>query len=98
MISLYDRAGVLVEQVVYRDMLGEERGRSLERASEKLCSTDPGGIWHRCARPDGCTPGAANSVRSPGLRQNLGPIHQNTVAARTTAPQGMPMAGLTPAS
>lgn len=64
-IRLYDRSGILVERVGYNDMLGEERGRSIERVSEYLCSDVPGGVWHRCSLPGGCSPGAHNSTRSP---------------------------------
>lgn len=64
-VRLYDRSGILVERVGYNDMLGEERGRSIERVSEYLCSAVPGGVWHRCSLPGGCSPGAHNSIHSP---------------------------------
>ena len=63
-VSLHDDAGVLVESVAYRDLLGKERGRSIERVSETACSALPGGVWHRSAARDGATPGAENSTRS----------------------------------
>lgn len=71
-IGLYDRSGVLIERVSYRDLLEEERGRSLERVSQYLCSEAPGGIWHRCAHPAGSTPGAENSIHSPGRAVEAG--------------------------
>ncbi len=64
-VRLYDQSGVLVERVGYNDMLGEERGRSIERVSEYLCSAAPGGVWHRCSLPGGCSPGARNSIHTP---------------------------------
>ncbi len=63
-VGLYDQSGILVERVGYNDMLGEERGRSIERVSEYLCSAVPGGVWHRCSLPGGCSPGARNSIHS----------------------------------
>ncbi len=63
-IELYDEDGVMVERVAYRDMLGDERGRSLERFSETVCSSDPRGVWHRCAASSGSTPGMDNSVHT----------------------------------
>lgn len=71
-VCLYDRSGVLVEQAGYRDLLGEERGRSIERISEHLCSAEPGGLWHRCALPGGSTPGVENSVHFTGVYSSEG--------------------------
>lgn len=65
-VKIFDAEGVLIEKVTYRDMLYEERGRSIERFSETSCSAVPGGIWHRCALKEGSTPGRENSVRSEG--------------------------------
>lgn len=62
-VSLFDESGVLVETVSYRDLLGDERGRSIERISTGACSARPGGIWHRCAAKRRATPGSENSTR-----------------------------------
>ncbi len=62
-VSLHDESGMLVEAVSYRDLLGDERGRSIERVSADACSGRAGGIWHRCAAKRGATPGDANSTR-----------------------------------
>jgi hypothetical protein len=76
-VSLHDAGGVLVESVAYRDLIGKERGRSIERFSETACSSAPGGVWHRSAARDGATPGAENSTRaraaSKGSRLALAP-------------------------
>jgi hypothetical protein len=61
-VALYDAAGVLAERVSYRDLLGAERGRSIERISTGCCSDRAGGIWHRCAAGPGATPGIENST------------------------------------
>jgi hypothetical protein len=63
-IELVDSAGVLVERISYRDLLGSERGRSIERVSESACSSLGGGIWHRSAARAGATPGTENSIRT----------------------------------
>lgn len=78
MVALYDEAGLLVEMIVYRDMMDEERGRSIERFSEYECSSVPGNLWHRCALPTGATPGTENSTRSGRFPRNDGlTIHPN---------------------
>ena len=79
-VSLFDEAGVLVERVSYRDLLGAERGRSIERASTEFCSDRAGGIWHRCAARLRATPGRENSTlvdrspRSGGLSVSPNPF------------------------
>jgi hypothetical protein len=62
-VLLFDETGVLVEAVSYRDLLGDERGRSIERVSTGVCSGRAGGIWHRCAAKRRATPGSENSTR-----------------------------------
>ena len=62
-IELFDEDGVLVERVSYHDLLGSERGRSIERISADVCSARAGGIWHRCAARARATPGKVNSTR-----------------------------------
>jgi len=62
MVTLYDPEGRIVERIEYRDLVGEERGRSIERFSTDVCSSFPGGLWHRCSSPSGSTPGADNSA------------------------------------
>ncbi len=64
MLELIDSSGNLAERVFYRDMMDDERGRSIERYSPKACSVAEGGIWHRCALAEGSTPGEVNSVFS----------------------------------
>jgi hypothetical protein len=64
MVAIHDGDGVLVERISYPALIGEERGRSIERTSPNACSSLDGGIWHRCALPAGSTPGRANSVAS----------------------------------
>lgn len=61
-VSLFDGGGVLVERVSYRDILGSERGRTIERVSPGVCSDFLGGIWHRCAARSGATPGEKNTA------------------------------------
>lgn len=61
-VTLVDGRGRIAEQVKYIDLLEGERGRSIERYSPRVCSSAPGGLWHRSASPDGSTPGAVNSV------------------------------------
>lgn len=61
-IEIFDSSGVLVERITYKNLLGSERGRSIERVSESACSGSPGGIWHRSADPSGSTPGQDNSI------------------------------------
>lgn len=63
-VALFDDSGVLVERVSYRDLLGIERGRSIERASTAFCSDRAGGIWHRSAGRLRATPGRENSTRA----------------------------------
>jgi hypothetical protein len=72
-IELFDERGVLVERVSYRALLGSERGRSIERISASVCSDRPGGIWHRCARSSGSTPGEENStgIESMSARRGI---------------------------
>lgn len=60
-VELFDGDTLLVERVAYRDLLGSERGRSLERISETVCGSLPGGLWHRCLARAGATPGAKNT-------------------------------------
>jgi hypothetical protein len=62
-VSLFDASGVLVERVSYGSLIGNERGRSIERISAEVCSARSGGIWHRCAARSGSTPGEENSTR-----------------------------------
>ncbi len=66
-VTLYGNTGMPVELVEYHDMMGEERGRSIERFSELACSSAPGTIWHRCALAAGATPGSENSTRTVHL-------------------------------
>ena len=61
-VTLLDESSRVAEQVKYIDLLEGERGRSIERYSPRICSSAPGGLWHRSASPDGSTPGAVNSV------------------------------------
>ena len=69
MITLYDHEGRIVERVEYLNLIGEERGRSIERFSADICSSFPGGIWHRCSSPTGSTPGDDNSTHVPRIPQ-----------------------------
>jgi hypothetical protein len=79
-IALFDESGVLVERVAYRDLLGAERGRSIERVSTEFCSDRAGGIWHRSAAELRATPGRENSMlidlspRSGGLSVSPNPF------------------------
>ena len=66
MITLYEPAGGIVERIEYTDLIGDERGRSIERFSSDVCSSVPGGLWHRCSAPAGSTPGAYNAAIVPG--------------------------------
>jgi len=52
--------GTMMESVVYRSMIGDEKGRSIERLSPELCSADRNGIWLRCGAAAGGTPGEWN--------------------------------------
>ncbi|UCF04610.1 MAG: lamin tail domain-containing protein [bacterium] len=61
-IELADESGWLAERVGYGDVIGDERGRSIERFSGHACSSYPGGLWHRCGHAYGSTPGRENSV------------------------------------
>ncbi len=72
MVELHDSVGVLRERVFYRDLLGNERGRSIERISPEVCSALAGGIWHRCAARSGSTPGAENSTRMTKIKEKGG--------------------------
>ena len=63
-VSLMDRSGLLIDEVNYSDMWGEERGRSIERYSPDVCSTGGRSIWHRSLSPVGSTPGFVNSICS----------------------------------
>jgi hypothetical protein len=69
MVTLYDPEDRIVERIEYRDLVGEERGRSIERFSADVCSSFPGGLWHRCSSPSGSTPGIDNSNRIPRVPQ-----------------------------
>lgn len=62
LVSIEDSSGCVVEYVTYKDLLGSERGRSIERVSMDACSSLEGGIWHRCAAESGATAGRENSV------------------------------------
>ncbi len=64
-IELRDGEGHLIERVVYSDLSGDERGRSIERVSPEICSCSDDGIWHRCSLFSGASPGEENSVYSP---------------------------------
>jgi hypothetical protein len=64
-VTIWDPDGRIVECIGYTDLVGEERGRSIERFSIDVCSRFPGGIWHRCVAPERSTPGADNSTRIP---------------------------------
>jgi hypothetical protein len=64
-VELRDGRGVLIERIEYRDLLGDERGRSIERFDSDVCSRYPGGLWHRCLAWSGSTPGEVNSTASP---------------------------------
>jgi len=66
-VILYDGEDRVVERVRYEDLLGGESGRSIERFSVDVCSSFPGGLWHRCSSTSGSTPGAANSIDLPGI-------------------------------
>ncbi|MBN2072193.1 MAG: lamin tail domain-containing protein [Candidatus Krumholzibacteriota bacterium] len=61
MIELRDGEGGLIEKISYRALLGDERGRSIERITPDICSMADGGIWHRSAMPSGGSPACANS-------------------------------------
>jgi len=61
-VALLDGGGVIVERISYRDLLGSERGRSIERISPDVCGDRDGGIWHRCAARSGATPGRENTA------------------------------------
>ncbi|MBU8921125.1 MAG: lamin tail domain-containing protein [Bacteroidales bacterium] len=63
-VSLMDRSGLLVDEVNYSDMWGEERGRSIERYSPDACSAGASLLWHRSLSADGATPGSINSTCS----------------------------------
>ncbi len=65
-VELRNGDETLIERIEYRDLLGGERGRSIERFSGDVCSSYPGGLWHRCLAPDGSTPGGDNSTGSIG--------------------------------
>lgn len=70
-VELYDETGVLEERVEYENLVGDERGRTIERFSALVCSSIAGGVWHMCASAEGSTPGAENSIGGepgpPGL-------------------------------
>lgn len=66
-VALYDLDGTLIERVQYCDLVGEERGRSIERFSSDVCSSFPGGLWHRSSSPSGSTPGETNSIDLPAV-------------------------------
>ncbi len=61
-IILRDRIGRVAEKIEYRDIIEEERGRSIERFSPYVCSSIDGGLWHRCSIEAGETPGRVNSA------------------------------------
>jgi len=56
--------GTVMESVVYRSMIVDERGRSIERLSPELCSAERDGIWLRCGAARGATPGEWNYCHS----------------------------------
>ncbi len=64
-VRLHD--GTTVESVSYRGLIGEEKGRSIERLSPELCSADMAGIWLRCGAPGGGTPGERNYCHTVGI-------------------------------
>jgi hypothetical protein len=66
LIELRDGGGVLVERIEYRDLVGDEKGRSIERFSADVCSSFPGGLWHRSVAADRSTPGSENSIALRG--------------------------------
>jgi len=72
-VELRDCGGVLVERVSYKNLLGSERGRSIERVSDEACSSLAGGIWHRCAARGGSTPGRDNSTRTDTMPRSRAP-------------------------
>ena len=59
-IFVRGRDGTMMESVLYRSMIEDERGRSIERLSPELCSSDGSGIWLRCGAAAGGTPGERN--------------------------------------
>jgi hypothetical protein len=68
-IVVRDASGALVDSAVYLPTwhnpdLGDPGGRSLERISPGVASTDPRN-WGTCVHPSGATPGALNSVSVP---------------------------------
>jgi hypothetical protein len=81
-VELRDGDGVLVERIDYKDLLGSERGRSLERVSEELCSSTGGGLWHRCTDRSGATPGRENSIRTDRASQGRSSISPNPFCPR----------------
>ena len=91
-VELRNEHDVLIERIEYSDLLGDERGRSIERFSSDVCSNYPGGLWHRCIAPDGSTPGADNSTRSvqahPVPSLNIDPDPFDPAAHGTAAISG----------
>lgn len=56
--------GDIVESAAYSSMVGDEKGRSIERLSPEMCSADRRGIWLRCGAAAGGTPGEWNYCHS----------------------------------
>jgi hypothetical protein len=82
MVALFDGEGVLVERVSYRNILGSERGRSIERISSDVCSDRAGGIWRRCAARSGATPGRKNTA----LMERMPERHGLTISPNPLCP------------
>jgi hypothetical protein len=64
--ELFIRAcdGTVMESVVYGSLIADERGRSIERITPEMCSSDRAGIWLRCGTELGATPGERNYCHS----------------------------------
>jgi hypothetical protein len=96
-VTLYDPGGRVVERARYPDLVGEERGRSIERFSIDVCSSFPGGLWHRCSSRSGSTPGAENSIFVPGMplpgRVETAPNPFSPVRDKTVRIWGMMIGG-----
>jgi hypothetical protein len=80
-VELRDGEGTLVECIEYRDLVGDERGRSIERFSADVCSSFTGGLWHRSVAAHRSTPGSENAtivstlVATPTIRIEPNPYH-----------------------
>ncbi len=64
-VRLHD--GTITESVSYRALIGEEKGRSIERLSPELCSAGSAGIWLRCGATGGATPGERNYCHTTSI-------------------------------